>query len=381
MKLKPRFIAITAVVLLLYVGLNAYIGWHGAWLLDNAGWFHPGIGYWIVFAIIAVAYLLGRVKLIPGPLRRLLKVVGAVYFGLIEFALILLVIADLVVWIAKLAGYHGDSLLLSVGWTVFILLVLLMAWGSRNAWSPIVRTHEIKLDKWAGGRKELRVAVASDLHLGNLVGRRYLGRLVREMNAMEPDLILFAGDVIDDDIEPFVRNRMSEVLQGLQSPLGVYAVLGNHEYYGGSLEEYVEKMAEIGIPVLMDETVLVEDVFYVAGRKDKTAETADSTGRVSVEELLAGLDKRVPIILMDHQPYEFDKAAAAGADILLCGHTHRGQFAPNHWVTRRLFELDWGYLLKDKMHVIVSSGYGTWGPPIRLASRSEIIQLNIRFEG
>ena len=83
---------------------------------------------------------------------------------------------------------------------------------------------------------------------------------------------------------------------------------------------------------------------------------------------------------MDHQPYHLDKAADAGADVMLSGHTHRGQMAPNHLITRRLFELDWGYLRKGNLHAIVSSGFGTWGPPIRLGSRSEIIELTIHFK-
>jgi predicted MPP superfamily phosphohydrolase len=139
-------------------------------------------------------------------------------------------------------------------------------------------------------------------------------------------------------------------------------------------------MSRIGIPVLRDESVLVNDALYIAGRKDKTAESAAQGGRLSVSSLLSELDADRPIILMDHQPYHFDKAAAAGVDLMLSGHTHRGQFAPNHWVTRRIFELDWGYLIKDKMHVVVSSGFGTWGPPIRLASRSEIVEIKVQFK-
>ena len=82
---------------------------------------------------------------------------------------------------------------------------------------------------------------------------------------------------------------------------------------------------------------------------------------------------------MDHQPYAFGTAADAGADLLLCGHTHRGQFAPNHLITRRLFELDWGYMRKSALHVLVSSGFGTWGPPIRLFSRSEVLFVTLNF--
>lgn len=200
------------------------------------------------------------------------------------------------------------------------------------------------------------------------------------MNAMQPDVILLAGDVLDDSIEPFIRNSMSEQIKQLKARYGVYAVLGNHEYYGGSIKEYTDLMSSIGIKVLQDE---VEEVAgtYIVGRKDKTAEAMEAGGRQSVSSLLEGLDLTRPVIMMDHQPTGFDVAAQAGVDVLLSGHTHRGQIAPNHWITKRLFELDWGYLRKDNLHVVVSSGYGTWGPPIRLASRSEIIKLEVMLEG
>ncbi|WP_025692459.1 metallophosphoesterase, partial [Paenibacillus zanthoxyli] len=172
------------------------------------------------------------------------------------------------------------------------------------------------------------------------------------------------------------RHRMSEQLGKLKARYGVFAVLGNHEYYGGDIKKYTDLMNEVGIHVLQDEVAETAGV-YIVGRKDKAAESMDSEGRKSVASLLEGLDLTRPVIMMDHQPTGFEAAAKAGVDVLLSGHTHRGQIAPIHWITRRLFELDWGYLNKENLHVIVSSGYGTWGPPIRLASRSEIIGLSL----
>ena len=148
-------------------------------------------------------------------------------------------------------------------------------------------------------------------------------------------------------------------------------------------------MQRIGIPVLLDEVVLIDERFYLAGRKDHTATSARGSGesigsagggRVSVEELLADIDRAYPIILMDHQPLQIAQAADAGVDISLSGHTHRGQLTPNHWITRRLFELDWGYLHKGQLHAFVSSGFGTWGPPLRLGSRCEVLQIDVQFE-
>jgi predicted MPP superfamily phosphohydrolase len=370
-----------SLIIMLYLIINFYLGWHGSIL-----WRYIGEGelslalYWILFTIVSFSYLLGRIRLLPKPVNRLLKVIGSYYFALLEFAFILLPFIDLAAWLMKLSGVQASNYIPILGLIAAIVLAILLLWGSRNAWTPIKRTYKFHINKKANAHEQLRVAVVSDIHLGNLVGNRHLKRLVTMVEGMNPDLILLVGDVIDDDIEPFIRNRMSEMMKQLKAPLGIYAVLGNHEYYGGHIEEYVKQMNAIDIKVLRDESVLVNGEFYVVGRKDKTAQSADHGGRRTMDELLTELDLSLPVIVMDHQPYQFDKAAAAGADILLSGHTHRGQFAPNHWVTRRLFELDWGYLKKENLHVVVSSGFGTWGPPIRIASRSEVVELIVSFQ-
>jgi hypothetical protein len=380
-RMKGRMVFGFALILLVFALINVYIGWQFALFLHAVWPSYPRAAFWAVFGVAAFSYLLGRIPA-PRPLRpvlRLLKVIGSWYFAVMEFSLILLLLADAARLALRWSGAKTPHFTETAGWTVIAVLALLLILGSRNAWSPIVRQYLAQVDKRVEGLRGLRIAAASDLHLGNVVGKRHLNRLIARMNALEPDLILLAGDVLDDSIEPFVRNRLAEVLGRLKAKYGVYAVLGNHEYYGGHIEEYVERMRGIGIPVLRDERVEVDGKFVVAGRKDKTAESMDPAGRLPVDQLLQGVDRTKPIVLMDHQPLHFAKAAEAGADLLLCGHTHRGQFAPNHWLTRRLFELDWGYMRKGAMHVVVSSGFGTWGPPIRLASRSEIVLIDMKF--
>ncbi|MBW5448114.1 metallophosphoesterase [Cohnella sp. CFH 77786] len=382
--MKGRMAVVFAMFLTLHALVNLYIGWQGSIFLEEIAPAVPLGAYWIVFVLIVYAYLIGRIP-VPKPVRpaaRLLKVIGSYYFAVMEFAVLLLPVADLAGWLLDAAGARPENYVSIAGWGVIGFIALILVWGSRNAWSPVVRHYPVRVDKRVEGMERLRVVAASDLHLGNIVGKRHLRRLVERVNALEPDLILLPGDVIDDSIEPFVRNRLSDLLRLLKARYGVYAVLGNHEYYGGHIEEYVERMKEIAIPVLRDETVAVAGgSVIVAGRKDSTAETADPTGRLSVEKLLEGIDRSKPILLMDHQPRHFAQAAEAGVDLLLCGHTHRGQFAPNHLLTRRLFELDWGYMRKAAMHVVVSSGFGSWGPPIRIASRSEIVQIDMTFSG
>lgn len=368
------------IMLSLFLLLNFYVGWHGELALEHAGAHVPSVLYWVLYAVVALGYLWGRLAKALGAIGRLWKVVGAVYLAVFEFTVLLLPFADLAGWIMVRSGMTRDITIQVLSIMVAGILLILMLRGSYNAWSPVVRAHQLSVDKRAPSRNKhtLRVAAASDLHLGNTVGNRHLRKLVKQMNAMNPDVILLAGDVLDDVIEPFLRNQMADTLKQLKAKHGIYAVLGNHEYYGGHIEQYVQVMQGIGIQVLRDETVTVDGLFHVVGRKDKTAEARE--GRLPMKELVSKLDPALPILAMDHQPYGFAQAAEAGVDLLVCGHTHRGQMFPNHFITRRLFELDWGYMRKGLMHVIVSSGFGTWGPPIRLASRSELIDIKLQFK-
>jgi predicted MPP superfamily phosphohydrolase len=373
----PYLRTIFSLVLLLFLALNLYIGWHGVLMLSTFSLSISPVLYWTLFWLLAFSYPLGR--LIPGPVGRFLKVIGSYYLAIFELSLLLFLLNDILTVIFRFCDVPQTTYQPALSVTILLTLLLLLFWGSWNAWRPIKRTYHITIDKESPSKQSLRIAMVSDLHLGNIVGNHHLRKLVQRVNDMQPDLILLVGDVLDDVIEPFLRNRMADTLQQLRAPLGVYAVLGNHEYIGRNIDQYVAAMKEIGIPVLRDETVLLQNGLYLVGRKDKMAERVDPQGRMSVKELLSSLDRQRPIIVMDHQPAQLNQALQAGADLLLSGHTHRGQIAPNHLITRRLFELDWGYLHKEQMHVVVSSGFGTWGPPIRLGSRCEYIELMVHF--
>ncbi|MFC0328929.1 metallophosphoesterase [Paenibacillus sepulcri] len=373
-----------AAVLGIFVGLQWYIGWNGSVFLSALTDSYSGALYWTCFWIIALSYIISRLleRVIPGPLPRGLKWIGSYWFAVFEYSVILLPLADLAVWAQRSASVSRDTAVLSAGAVYFVILIAILARGSWNAWNPVVRQYSVVVNKQAGDLKQLRIAAASDLHLGTIVGTRYLKVLVERINQLKPDIVLLPGDVIDDDVEPFRRLDLGSVMKGFKSCYGTYAVLGNHEYIGGKKEEFIALMDKAGIPVLTDQTLKIADSFYLVGRKDKAAQSVRTgrSGRLPIKELIAELDHSLPLILLDHQPSSIGEAADSGIDVSLHGHTHRGQMAPNHLLTRRIFELDWGYLHKGRLHAIVSSGYGTWGPPIRIGSRSEILDITISFE-
>jgi uncharacterized protein len=381
--MKLRFIAIFFCVLLVYSGISFYIGWNG-WLFlsalfnwENAGW------YALTTAIIAYAYIIGRAayRTPLRPVAEVFKLIGSYWFAVLEYAVLILPAANLLSFLLKAAGAGTSIYVIGVGSIAILLMAVLLIRGSWNAWSPIIRTYRVQVTKPAGQMSKLRIAMASDLHLGTIVGNKHLERLLSKVEQIKPDLILLPGDILDDDIEPFLRKNMSAVLGRLKAPLGVYAVTGNHEYIGGKVPEFIAAMDAIGIRVLMDETALIADSFYVIGRKDKASAGFGGNGRMPIRDLIAPLDQSRPLILLDHQPSDIAKAAENGIDISVSGHTHRGQMMPNHLITRKLFELDWGYLKKGALHAIVSSGFGTWGPPVRIGSRSEVIQIEVDFVG
>jgi predicted MPP superfamily phosphohydrolase len=379
--MKSRIFLIIAAVLLIFISLNYYIGWHGKVMLSSVFNIHPNAIYWICFWLLTFSYLISRlvVRFVPKSFSRFLKVLGSYWIGVIFYFIILLPLADLAAVVLQLASVPTSTYIPILGLIVMLAMGLIFLRGSWNAWNPVIRRYDFTIPKAAGDLKDLHIVMASDLHLGSVVSVKHLQLLVDHVNALKPDLILLPGDVIDDDIEPFIRLHMGEIMKQMKAPLGVYAILGNHEYIGGKIKEFVKEMKAIDIEVLMDSSVLIADSFYVIGRKDRSADRFGGGGRLEVETLLEGLDRTLPLILMDHQPYNLDRSAASGIDLQLSGHTHRGQMAPNHWITKRLYELDWGYLKKGSMHTIVSSGYGSWGPPIRLGSRSEIIDINLHF--
>jgi uncharacterized protein len=229
----------------------------------------------------------------------------------------------------------------------------------------------------AGGEAadgSLRIAVAADTHFGLLSGKDHAERLVQEVNALKPDIILLPGDLFDDDIQPFLDQQIDRSLSKLQAPYGVYATLGNHDRHDGSMQQLIDTLTSSGIRVMYDEAITVDDRFTLVGRRDHS-----DSGRLSLDDVMRGADRQKPVILLDHQPYELDVAERAGVDLMLSGHTHRGQVFPGNLITNLIYENDWGLLRRDEFHSIVTQGYGFWGPPIRLGTRSEIVLVEAEF--
>jgi predicted MPP superfamily phosphohydrolase len=215
-----------------------------------------------------------------------------------------------------------------------------------------------------------------DIHLGQVYGRKSLARIVNVMNEHRPDIVVLVGDIFDGNPEPVIKKDMGVEFSRLQAPYGSYFVNGNHERYGGERGKIVaDYLALRGIKPLLDTVALIDGSFYLAGRIDRSTHT-----RKSIPELLHDIDRWLPIILLDHQPFYLEEAEQAGVDLQLSGHTHRGHLFPLNYVTDKIYEQDWGFYRKGKTNYYISCGTGTWGPPIRTAGSSEVVIIDLEFD-
>jgi predicted MPP superfamily phosphohydrolase len=200
------------------------------------------------------------------------------------------------------------------------------------------------------------------------------------LSELKPDLTLFLGDILDGEIGPVMRSDLLSEFQCPECKSGIYAITGNHEYIGGAYQTipYIESK---GIRVLKDEIVLLPQGIQLIGRYDRSSTSFNGKERLSLEELMKNVDKTKPVILLDHQPYNLYQSEKNGVDLQLSGHTHKGQLWPITFMVKNMYEVSYGHKIKGKTNIIVSSGFGIWGPRIRLGSRSEVILVNIKFTG
>jgi len=258
-------------------------------------------------------------------------------------------------------------------------VALILLCGFINARIPRVRELELSVNKQAGGLKNLNIVMASDIHLGTIIGRSRLAPIVDKINALSPDIVLLPGDIVDGRIEMVAQENMGEELKRIQARYGVFAATGNHEYIGGG-EAVIRYLAEHNITMLRDQSVKIEDSFFVIGREDRSANRRLGQARKDLKVLADEVDGRFPVIMMDHQPYDLHEATENGVDLQLSGHTHYGQLWPLNYIVEAIYELAWGYKRIGDTHYYVSNGVGTWGPPVRLGNRPEIVSIRLNFQ-
>lgn len=323
---------------------------------------------------------------LPGALREWAVTFGAYWMGIFVYLLLWFVVADFALAAGRLARLTPSPVPAAVRFGAWVLAVLLtigfVGYGTWHATRITEVRYEVKLDDSAGF-PPLTIALISDLHLGAARSESRLEEIVARINRMEPDLIVMAGDIFNDDFTA-IRNpeRASGLLRQLKAAYGVYASLGNHDG-GKTLPRMLRFLEDSNITVLMEEHAVIDDRFVLIGRLDPSPIGGyGDMARMDTDELLAGLegiDPRLPRIVLDHTPSRLGQYGDA-VDLILSGHTHRGQIFPGNLVTRLLYEVDYGHYQKHPAspHVIVTSGVGTWGMPMRVGTDCEIVEIILK---
>ena len=264
------------------------------------------------------------------------------------------------------------------GWGAIILTVAYFAVGyylNFNVWTT---EYKLQTDKLDGG---LRIAMFADSHIGTTFDGDGFAEKMDEIMKYNPDILLIVGDYVDDGTTKEDMIKASEALGELKVPYGVWYAIGNHDRGYNRAEdktfderELVKALMDNGVGILVDESVLIDDRFYLVGRED--AYYAD---RASIEELTKDLDKNIYTIVMDHQPTDYANEAAAGVDLVLSGHTHGGQLFPvNHvgdWFG--INDRTYGYEKRNNTDFIVTSGISCWEIKFKTGTKSEFVIIDL----
>ena len=368
-----------------YTALNYYIfirGWQALHTLPALKPF-----YAVFFIIIAYGYVIAKVlyKYLHPLAYDIILGAGAIWFAFLVYFILSLLGLDLIRLLEHffhfLPKFIYDDYEQTKKITAIVIIVLvsmIVFLGNLNKRDITIKTLALTLPKGSGKLNELNIVMASDLHLAPIDGERLLARIIDKINSLNPDIVLLAGDIVDDKAEILEQRKIGESFRKLNPKYGIFTINGNHEFING-VEASVRYAEQLGMKVLRDEYIIIDSSFYIIGREDVAMRQFTGKERKTLEAIISSIDSGYPKILLDHTPVRLEQAEKNGIDLQFSGHTHHGQIWPGNIITNMIYEVSWGYLKKGNTHYYVSSGAGTWGPPVRTGSKSEIVNIKIKF--
>ncbi|MCI6821853.1 MAG: metallophosphoesterase [Clostridiales bacterium] len=389
-----------------YIALNIYILiWLIRWLKACHGFFHKKWVHAVIiilYALAAFSMLAGLIDL-PTGLHRLAKHVENYWLGFLLYIIFVVAIADLIKVIVKTI-YRKKGLdqtrlrsrrtFVVSGAVCMIVIAVIGVYGMVNA--GIIRTtdYDITVDKSGGNMDSMKVVLVADLHMGYSIGTDHIANMVKKINTQDPDVVVIAGDIFDNDYDALEDpEKLEKTFRKIKSRYGVYACYGNHDIKEKILAGFTFKSKEkkesdprmdafleaAGIKLLQDDSVLIDDSVYIYGRADSKHPGRGISKRKTPEQIMDSLDSSKPVIVIAHEPDELGELSDAGVDVDLCGHTHDGQMFPGNLTTALVWENSYGYLNKNGMHNIVTSGVGIFGPDMRVGTIAEVCPITIKF--
>lgn len=391
----------------IYILLNVYIFIR---LMRFFKAIHEKLNHPVVWIISIAAYVFFMLTPLAGylikrePYHHMLRAMSNYWLGVLAIAAITLIFFDVARVIlnkTKWKGDHPNVNRFKIGGTCAIIIIaLLSSYGFLHSKNIKINHQEVSINEelksgeninTTKGKNNLRIALVADTHLGYSIGQKHMEQMVDKINEQNPDIVIIAGDIFDNEYRAIKNpDKVAEVLKGLRSKYGTYACWGNHDVNevllagftmkkdgysdDGNFREFLKKA---NINILEDETLLIDNSFYLVGRKDLVMSIKLKDKRKNIKELTKPLNKDKPIFVIDHEPLELDKMAKAGVDLGLSGHTHNGQIFPGNILMKFIWDNPYGVKKIGQMTSCVTSGAGIWGPAMRIGTNSEIMILDV----
>ncbi len=380
-----QFIIFFGIVLTVHLLVNYYIFIRGLRTFEQGSLLRQiyTIGFWTLAASFFVGRMLERIYL--SHLSDLFTWAGSfwlaamLYLFLAVFVIDLLRLLNLVVPVLSWTKHtfiqtYPHYLTIGIASASFLLVLA----GHINAIYPRIKKLEITASSADKPHDSIRIVLATDIHLGTIVGTKRVSRIVSRINEQQPDLVLLAGDIVDEDLAPVIRQNLGQILGSIRAPLGVIGSTGNHEYIGGA-DEATAYLESHGIVMLRDSAKAINDRLWIIGRNDIEGIRFGGAQRKPLADIIQSIPAEAFTILLDHQPRAYAEAKENGIDLILSGHTHHGQMWPLNYITSAIFPISWGYGKFGDMHAYVSSGVGSWGPPVRIGNVPEIVLIHLNY--
>lgn len=385
-----------------YVLVNFYIGWRMfQWMQSCHPVFHLTwlqICLTVLYILVATSPLTGFLIKKPRLLHRFLKNIGNYFLGIFCYVLLTLLFTDMVrfllIRILHLYFLNNNLVLILTGTVVILFLLGICSYGIIRSKTLTAAAYELEISKQNCSSDSLKIILLADLHLGYNVGTAQTIKIVEKINRQKPDLICIAGDIFDNEYEALDSPEdLIAVLSSLKARYGVYACWGNHDIHEPILAGFTfankknifedkrmrDFLNKAGIVLLEDSYKLIQNSFYIAGRRDQERSKKLNEPRLLPEEFMKEMHTEKPVIILDHQPKDLLEFSRLGADLHLSGHTHNGQMFPANLITRLAWKNAYGALKIGNMTSIVTSGAGVWGPGIRIGTKSEICTITLHF--
>lgn len=373
------------ILILVFTAISRYIAYR---LHQGLASFFPKIRFWhtllsvSLITLFLVLIFLKSMLPFSNDVKYVLSWISGYCMGILLYLLLFTLLADVIFAVLRLFKLKFTRHRLFKGFMtlgVLSLTLLTCVLGAVNARQIDVASYDIRLqDK--KDISDLNIVMLSDLHLGSIGSEGRLQNIVDEINSLKPDLVCIAGDFFDTDFTS-IRNPSNAIktLKKLNSTYGTYASLGNHDA-GRSYEQMAEFLQKADITLLDDSHAIIDNRLVLVGRLDGSPIGGyKGQKRKDFSKVYNAKKTDLPVIVLDHNPKNIEKYNS-DVDLILCGHTHKGQVFPCNLITNAIYEVDYGYYQKDKSspQVIVSSGVGYWGMPFRVGSDSELV--SIRFK-